>query len=173
MATLTATLLLSLGTAVAQERPASDDTDRKPPGGGGGGWWSHLWPFGHKAEEKKTPPPEPEPRRPSVAESARVVRALEEAALHRRVAVCYQLLDVAYATHDQQLQHKAEELQNLAWEIYTIRTAHLPSGGPSGSADERALGRHLGPGSGGLDASALTGGSGARDEGWMAQRRDR
>ena len=172
MATLAAALLLGLGTAAAQERPAGDDPGRKAPGGGGG-WWAHLWPFGRKAEEKKTPPPEPEPRRPSVAEAARVVRASEVAALHRRQEVCDQLREVAYRTHDRDLLRKAEELEALAWETYTVRTAHLPAGGPTGSADERALGRHLGPGAGGLDASALTGGRETRDGGWMAERRDR
>jgi hypothetical protein len=171
MVTLAAALLLGLGTAAAQGRSGGDDPDRKPQSSGGG-WWTYLWPFGHKAEEKK-PPPEPEPRRPSVAESARTLRVREEAALHRRQAVCDQLRDIAYRTQDRELLRKVEELETLAWDTYTIRTAHLPSSGATGSPDEAALGRRLGPGASGLDASALTGGRGTRDSGGLAERRDR
>src|SRR5262249_51237152 len=158
-----------LGAAAAQERPGDDDTARKPQGGGS--WWSRLWPFGHKAEEKK-PQPDPEPRRPSAAESARALRVREEAALHRRVAVCDQLRDVAYRTQDRELLRKAEELEAIAWDTYNVRTAHLPSGGAASSQDEGTLSRRLGPGASGPDASALTsGGRGTRDGSGLAERR--
>jgi hypothetical protein len=172
MATLAAALLLGLGTAAAQERSGGGDPDHKPQSSGGG-WWTYLWPFGHRAQEKK-PPAEPEPRRPSVTESARALRGREEAALHRRVAVCDQLRDIAYRTQDRELLRKAEELEALAWDTYTMRTAQLPASGPAGSPDEEALGRRLGPGAAGLDASALSsGGRGARDGGGLAERRGR
>lgn len=173
MATLAAALLLGVGTAAAQDRSEDDPPARKPSSGGS--WLTRWWPFGHKAEAKK-PPPEPEPRRPSAVETARAARLREEAALHRRVAVCDRLREIAAQSPspDQELWRKADELETLAWQTYTIRTAHLPSSGAGEDADEGTLARRLGPGASGQDAEALSSegrgaGSGAR----TAERRDR
>src|SRR5437899_7180269 len=118
MTTLAAALLVGVGTAAAQVGPGEREPAPKPQSGGGG-WFAWLWPFGRKAEEKK---PAAEPRRPSAVESARAVRVREEFALHRRQAVCDRLREVAYRTQDQELLRQAEELENMAWDMYLIRT---------------------------------------------------
>jgi hypothetical protein len=173
MATLAAAVLLGVGTAAAQDRSGDDPPARKPPSGGS--WLTRWWPFGRKAEEKK-PPPAPEPRRPSAAETARAARVREEAALHRRLAVCDRLREIAAQapSPDHELWRKADELESLAWQTYTLRTAHLPSSGAAEDTDEDTLARRLGPGARGQDAAALSSqGRGAGDGGRTAERRDR
>ena len=172
MTTLAAALLLGLSTAAAQDRSGDDAPARKPPARGGS-WLTGWWPFGHKAEPKKTHA-EPEKRPPSIVESARVVRIREEAALQRRQAVCLKLMEIGMRKNDPELQRQAEELDSFAWETYMMRISHLPSSGAVVSPDEGTLTRRLGPGASGPDAAALSnGGRGGQSGGSVAERRDR
>jgi hypothetical protein len=168
MATLAAALLVGLGTAAAQERPGEKEPAPKPQSGGGS-WLAWLWPFGRKAEEKKAPASE---TRPNAVESARVVRVRELAALHRRQAVCDRLREVAYRTGDQELLRQAEDLENMAWDTYAIRTAHLPASNAPPSPDEGTLARRLGSDGDQAGAALLSGGQ-EKDGGRLAERRDR
>ncbi len=168
-ATLAAALLLAAGTAAAQERAGSGEPASNSQGGGG--WWSWMWPFGRKEAPK--PPPTAERRAPSVVESAMALRRREETALHRRLAVCLRLMEIADRTHDPDLRRQAEELDALAWDTYNLRTAHMASGALSGGPDEETLARRAGPGNEQPGAALLRGSDAGRDGGRLAERRDR
>jgi hypothetical protein len=144
--------LVGLGTVLAaQERPG---------GQGGSGakevrssWFKRWFAPARKAEEKK-PATEVE-KKLTVVESAAGLRAREEEAFYRRLAVCLKLQEIALQTGDEKLQRKAEELELMAWHVYTQRTAHLPSGAAGFGVDEDALARQLGPSQG--EGQGLTG----------------
>lgn len=91
---------------------------------------------------------------PPVDENA-VQRERELAALLRRQMVCLKLMQIAADTHDEELQRKAEQLDDRAHAVYTERTAHLP-GCRSGTfeSDEKTLEKHLGPTDSALGRSA-------------------
>jgi hypothetical protein len=143
IATMAAALVVGLSTAAAQEHPDGDAPRR--PEASQGGWFSRLWPFGHKAAEKKT---ESEAPKVNAAESAAAVRRREEAALQRRQAVCDKLREIAIRNRDDALERKAEDLAKLAYDTYELRTQGLV-GGASALTDEQALTRR--PGSRGSD----------------------
>ncbi len=141
-----AALCVGLSAAAAQERPASNDPG--PAANANQGNWLTRWlPFGHKEEKPKAP----EAKRPAEAPAA--VRAREEAAFLRRRAVCLKLQEIAIRTRDDELLRKAEELDQLAWDTYVQRTAHLPASAAAFEADEQTLARRLPAGS---DPRALT-----------------
>jgi hypothetical protein len=170
MATLAAALLLALGTAAAQERAGNGEPT--PNSQGGGSWMTWMWPFGRKAEAPKTPA-RAEARGPTVVESAMALRRREEVDLHRRLAVCLRLLEIADRTNDSDLRRQAEDLDSLAWDTYNLRTAHLASGGVPVGPDEETLTRRAGPGSEQPGAALLQRGDAGRDGGRLAERRDR
>jgi hypothetical protein len=171
MATLAAALLLALGTAAAQERAGNGEPAPNPQGGGG--WLTWMWPFSRKAEAPKTPARAESPRGPTVVESAMALRRREEIALHRRLAVCLRLMEIADRTNDPDLRRQAEELDSLAWDTYNLRTAHLASGGDPAGPDEETLTRRAGPGSEQPGSALLQRGDAGRDGGRLAERRDR
>jgi hypothetical protein len=75
-----------------------------------------------KDDDKKA---EAAPPRPSPTAVAARQRALEEAKLRRRQAVCERLRDIARETHDDDLERKALQLDGRAWEVYLERTQQL------------------------------------------------
>jgi len=86
----------------------------------------------------------PAPKPPPVDESA-VQRERELAALLRRQQACLKLMQIAGDSHDEELQRKAEQLDERARAVYAQRTAHL-SGARNSSfeSDEKTLEKHLG-----------------------------
>jgi hypothetical protein len=102
--------------------PPSTGTEKKP---------------GARAEKdaaKKSPP-----AKAVVHDEAAVVRAREEAALLRRLAVCDRLKEIAYESGNEELQRKAEQLDQRAWAVYSQHTANFTPAGGRGGRVENAL----------------------------------
>jgi len=140
-----AVLLLALGTAAASAAPPTDDDDKgsaKPVGPDPAarprdGWNPFITKLFGGDSKKPTPKSdadkdgdkkrdEPAPRSSTLREIAAHYRALEEAKLHRRQAVCARLREIAQETHDEELDRKAQALDNLAFEVFEERISHLP-----------------------------------------------
>src|SRR5262249_6811340 len=120
---LSLALLAGLGAAAAAQEPAPPS----PPPQTGGSWLPNLWPFSQP--QKKAAPA---PKTPAV-ESAATLRARELAAWQRRAAVCLRLREIARQTNDDDLERRAEQLQDEAFALYTQRVALLPAEGGSQS----------------------------------------
>jgi hypothetical protein len=146
-------LLVVLGTAAVGA--AADDEDGKSNAKPGGSWFSFGNWFGtDKKPADPTPATSPKDQQggkadgrkrrkgsdkdainkeslletePSANDLAARRRALEEAALLRRDDVCDRLAEIAVQTNDAELANLAEQLKQRAWEVYTRRTAHLPT----------------------------------------------
>src|SRR5262249_13713033 len=69
------------------------------------------------------------------------VRARAWAEYERRDAVCRRLHLIALQTNDDELERRAEQLEQKAWEIYLRHTANLGNGV---DLDEAVLDRYLG-----------------------------
>jgi hypothetical protein len=176
-------LLLGLGLSVpvlAQD-PAQDPDD--PPKG-----W-HLAPWLQKQFEDENPNPKPKPKKPAAAkpdpakpaaskatppdDPRPLSRDREERDFLRRLAVCDQLLKIAQDTRDEQLERKAQQLNDRAWAIYRQRVAQLPAPSERPESDAEALQRYYreGPTHPRLTRdSAMTRVSGIRDDeraGWL------
>ena len=87
-----------------------------------------------EAAKKQSPPANP----------AAGVRSRELADYLRRMAVCDQLLQVAYDTKDEDLQRRAEQLKDCVWTTYQLRTERAAAGGKKFESDEQILDKHLG-----------------------------
>jgi hypothetical protein len=150
---LSLALLAGLAAAAAAQEPAPPS----PPPPSGSSWLPNLWPFG---QPQRPPAPAPAPKTPPV-DSAATQRARELAAWQRRVAVCFRLREIARQTNDDDLERRAEQLQDQAFAIYTQRIALLLADSYFQS-DEQALTERLnaGPGDG-----RLVGGSAPRPGG--------
>jgi hypothetical protein len=95
-------------------------------------------PTGAKAQKA------PEVNRP--APEATSERARLEAEFFRRSAACLKLQEIAARTNDVELQRRAEQLSERAWELFNQRTAALSAGGSHLESDEAVLEKYLGDG---------------------------
>jgi hypothetical protein len=153
-------LCAALSTATATAADPSDD-DSPPPKAVPPGHGSFLNTLDRWFSPAEKPPPrkpkpapkkkpaektEPAPAKPPLLDQAAVEREGELQALLRRQQVCLKLMQIAVETHDEELQRKAEQLDERARAVYTQRTAHLP-GCKDGAfeSDEKTLEKHLGP----------------------------
>lgn len=149
-------LALLLGGAVTVVR-AGDDADGADgkqaapaiPDTGQRVWSSHL--FRHTPPRPPRKPPKkkdapaaaekPAPKPPPEEEPA-AVRAREEAAYLRRMAVCLKLKEIAEEKGDAELARMADELDERARTVYFQRTADLPASRAEPDLDERLLDKH-------------------------------
>jgi hypothetical protein len=154
-----AVLLLALGlVASAGAAPPADDDDGdgKPVAGPNPAarprdGWNPLLTRLLKSDDKK-PAAKPERAKeadkkadlPEPRTEAASLRRLEEMKLHRRQEVCLRLREIARETNDAELEQRALELDERAFQVYMERTAHLPGG-----SDPEALQRDARPVSGG------------------------
>jgi hypothetical protein len=138
-----AALLLGLGvsaTAMAGEFDAR-------PSQGGSGLLNRLFARKDKPEEKKSDeaPAKEAAKKPSPPiNSPASARSRELANYLRRMAVCDQLMQVAYDTKDEELQRQVEQLRDRVWTTYQVRTEQLPAGTKKFESDEQILDKHLG-----------------------------
>ncbi len=147
-----AVLLLALGWGAA--RAAADDDDRPagpdPAARPRDGWNPFLTRLFSLDDKKPAPKPDnkekekaadrkddaPAPRPSTQAEIAARYRALEEAKLHRRQDVCLRLREIARETHDDDLERKAIQLDQLAFEVFQQRTLRLAGSAEADGADQ-------------------------------------
>jgi hypothetical protein len=141
-----ALVLLALGlsaAAVAAPPPDDDDDDGGRPAAGPNpaarprdGWNPFITRLLASEEKKPKPKPdkvrqkpaeEPAPRTSGLADTAARYRALEDGRLRRRQDVCERLRQIAYETHDEELERKAVQLDQLAFEVFQQRTLRLAS----------------------------------------------
>jgi hypothetical protein len=139
-----AVLLLALGMSAASAAPPSaddDDDDAVPVAGPNPAarprdGWNPIITRTFGLDKKPAPKPAkeaakkadaPAPRPSAQEETAVSIRRLEEAKLHRRQDVCLRLREIARETNDDELERKAEELDQRAFEVYMERTRYLPS----------------------------------------------
>ena len=148
-------LLIGWGTAAGAADNPSDGGNAKPAArdNGGGGWFSR-W-FGTKNSVPAKPPEDKSREKDAetlkasaklatgVDESA-TVRAREEAALLRRMAVCLKIKQIAEQNDDDRLYKVAEELDHRAFNIYLQRIANLPASRADVNLDEHLLEKHAG-----------------------------
>jgi hypothetical protein len=110
---------LFAGVCAAQDPPA------KP------GFFGKWFGGGDKAAAAAAEPAKPEPpRKPATsraATDAAAERAREEADFLRRLAVSDRLRELALEKQDDALLQQADRLEEQARDLYTKRTAHLPS----------------------------------------------
>lgn len=148
-------LVLGLGFAVpvlAADPP--EDPDAPPTG-----WRVAPW-LQKRIDEAH--PPKPKPKKPPTktdqaktdqakpvaakpmprAETPQSERDREEKDFLRRLAVCDQLLKIAQETHDEQLERKAQQLNERAWAVYAQRVSQIPAV-DAFESDEKTLDRHL------------------------------
>jgi hypothetical protein len=127
---LGAALLLG-GTAAATAGPddsgdASARTSASAPWSGGH-LFGGLTSSGGKAGPEKLPPNLVMPPHPLPRDEAAAIRAREEDALLRRMAVCDKLRQIAARTGDDELDRMAEQLLERANNVYLRRIADLPA----------------------------------------------
>jgi hypothetical protein len=148
---VTLALLLGLSPAFAasDDGPGGDDNSK----GQSGGSWLSRW----LAPPAKTPEKPPIPKDvkkiqtdkddhgkgPTSMEEAAAYRAREQAKYFRRSSVCDKLKEIADATNNPALRKRAEELDARAWDVYTQRTARLPSSGVQFESDSKTLEKHF------------------------------
>jgi hypothetical protein len=145
---VTLALLLGVGPAFAgpdEHVPEGDNTS-------GGNWFTRWFRPAPKTPEKsaagkdektKDLKKDHEPR-PEPAGEASALRAREEAKYLRRLECCDKLKEVADSTNDPALRKHAEELDARAFDVYTRRTALLPSSKALFDSDDKTLEKHLG-----------------------------
>lgn len=140
-------LVVALGATAAAR---AGEMDVRPPGSGSG--------LFYKLFGRKDPPPEKKPAEPtakdkdkdkakkpaSPVKSPTSRRSKELTNYLRRMAVCDQLMQVAYDTKDDDLQREVEQLRERVWATYQVRTEQLPSGGKKPESDDQILEKHLG-----------------------------
>lgn len=99
-------------------------------------WWSRWFGWGSRstptarasALNTLDAKPSTDPTRPKPFVDAASIRAMEEANLLRRMAVCDKLRELAIATGDSALERQADELDRQAEQLYKQRVSHLPNG---------------------------------------------
>lgn len=101
-------LALALGLGAAHAANGQSPAVRKPRG-----LIAQI--FGRK----ETAPPAPEKARPTAAPIAPAIRRAHALAdLMRRQEVCQKMLEIGWATGDEELQRQAEELNQRAYDVY-------------------------------------------------------
>jgi hypothetical protein len=150
-------VLVALGAAAVSWAGEPDEDDARPAAKQNswfGGWFgSKPKPAatpakGDKAKSDKTDAKgkDATARGAAVVDTAAAVRAREEAAYLRRLEVCDRIREIAESTNDEKLYSLATELSQRVWDVYTQRTAHLPSGRGDLDLDEQLLEKNLSPG---------------------------
>jgi len=145
-------VLLGLGLAI----PALADDPPEDPDAPPKGW--HLAPWLQKQVDDENPEPKPKPKKPAAkpdaakpaapkpkpaADPRPLSREREQQDFLRRLAVCDQLARIAQDTHDELLEHKAQQLNDRAWAIYRARVAQIPAVTDKTETDAQALQRML------------------------------
>ncbi len=123
--------LFCAGLAVSVAAAGDTDTDAAPPPKSG--WWPATW-FNST--------PKPEEKKPVVKKdvadevpSPAELRAREQKAYFRRLAVCDRLREIAIQTHDDALERKVEQLSQQVFDVYMHRTAGVLGTGKFEPAD--------------------------------------
>src|SRR5262249_2109755 len=152
---------------VATSARAEDYFDQKAPSTPSGGLLSRWWAALDTPPTRKPPPPKQDPDKDkkekekqdkekekaekprveqptSAVDRAAAQRAREEQELIRRQRVCLKLMRIAQETNDDELLHKAEQLDQQAQRIYDQHTAHLPVSKVAFESDDRTLTNQLG-----------------------------
>jgi hypothetical protein len=153
-------LCMALGTAtVTAADPADDESSSANAVPGHGSFFNTLNRWFAPTQKPAPKKPKPAPKKkdaekteaapaktPTMVDVAAVERERELQSLLRRQQVCLKLMQIAAETHDEELQRKAEGLDERARAVYSQRTAHLPSC-KNGvfESDEKILEKHLGP----------------------------
>jgi hypothetical protein len=152
-------IALLVGVGMAAPAWAQEPEDREPLPPRQTGWRVAPWlqekmpPDPPPPPPKKKPAPKPDkpaaeapaPARPMAAvDRAALERAREEKDFLRRLRVCDTLVKIAQENRDEQLERRAEQLNQRAWAIYQQRIAHLPCSNAQPELDEAVLERHLG-----------------------------
>ncbi|HLN30736.1 MAG TPA: hypothetical protein VK395_23550 [Gemmataceae bacterium] len=160
----TCVLAIALGAGIcASSLHAADDDDTdsakaKPSPSPLGFHWDPVFAHAVGMDQNPTPQKKPPDKTPkpaakktdtahklvSVAEQTAALRAREEAALLRRLAVCDKLKEIALRTNDNDLLRHAEELDERARMTYSLHTAMLKNVNVATNMDEQILERHLG-----------------------------
>ena len=100
-----------------------------------------------KDKDKDTEkPPRPAGKPLSMVDAAAAERNREQDTLLRRLQVCDKLTEIAFQTHDAELERTAEQLAERAQAAYSQRIAHLPCSQARFDSDENILEKHLGAG---------------------------
>jgi hypothetical protein len=150
---------MALGAAtVTAADPADDDSASSNAAPGHGSFFNTLnrWFGSTQKPAPKKPKPAPKkkdadkteatPAKPTMVDVAAVERERELQALLRRQQVCLKLMQIAAETRDEDLQRKAESLDERSRAVYSQRTVHLPScKNAVFESDEKILEKHLGP----------------------------
>src|SRR5262249_2818220 len=90
--------------------------------------------------QKQSTKKAPAPAKPSsVVREAAAERAREEAALMRRLEVCDKLMEIAVRTNDNELLHRAEQLDERARANYSRKTSSSSVSKGAFQSDEQAL----------------------------------
>jgi hypothetical protein len=149
---------LLVGLSAGALALAGDADDVKPAPARPG--WLSRW-FGGKPpaadkKDKKDKKPAPAPKdkkpgankdkeaakKPPPANSPASLRGREMADYLRRLQVCDRLMQVAYDTHDEELQRQIEQLNERIWTTYQLRCERVPA--RPAMTDEEILDKHLG-----------------------------
>jgi hypothetical protein len=137
------------GPSSRTEGRQAGSTERRQPGG----------PKRGKTGEKDAVNKEPVVEtRPNANDLAVRRRALEQDALLRRQDVCDRLAEVAMQTNNAELANLAEQLKQRAWEVYTRRTANLPTVAQAAGYDLDPTAGNAPGGGAGLPEGRLDGG---------------
>jgi hypothetical protein len=131
-----AVLLLALGLSAAWAAPPpAVDEDGEPilgpnpaarPRDGWNPFITRTFGLDKKPTAKKADAPAPRPA--AKDDTAAAIRRLEKAKLDRRQDVCRRLREIALETNDADLERRAEELDQRAFELYMARIGRLPGG---------------------------------------------
>lgn len=122
-------LALALGLGAAHEVRGQDPAPRKPRG-----LIAQIFGRNDKA------PPAPDKKAPAAAPVAPSVRRAQALAdLMRRQEVCQKMMEIGWASGDEELQRQAEELNQRAYDVYLQRTGQAAGT----TADEGVLRQRL------------------------------
>jgi hypothetical protein len=94
---------------------------------------------------KKEPPPTITPKISPREQAAQTILQ-EQQALLEHLAVCTRLREIAEETGNESVNRKADELEEMAYEIYNKRIAHLPGARDASKIPDETLDRQLGRG---------------------------
>lgn len=136
--------LVLLGTS-APPALATDPSGGEPRGAPGSSPQNTLFGklFGKK--EPPAPPPSPTPKLNPREQAAKTI-IIEQQAHLQRLAVCTRLRELASETGNEELNRKADELEQEAYEVYNKRISHLPGTRGLDKVAEKSLDRQLGRG---------------------------
>jgi hypothetical protein len=130
--TITLASCLCLGNLSWSEEPRAQ-----------GNWFTRMFKLGKGRKNEAEPSAEDLVRLQAAAANPVNLRAQAEAAYHRRLAVVDKLKAIALATHDEDLERKASQLEQRTWDNYLKHTAGQGAL-RNASLDEQILENRLG-----------------------------